>query len=52
MKSSIQIQNEIDRIKSKLLLAKSTTKGYNVLSKLRSDETRIKTLQWVLEEDE
>ena len=52
MKTKAQIQEELLRIKAKIDEAKTYGKGYDTFSALRADETRIKTLQWVLEEEE
>lgn len=50
MKTAQQIKEEILYLESKIDMAKETGKGYNTFSQLRSDETRITTLRWVLGE--
>jgi hypothetical protein len=49
MKTQAQIKEEMLRLESKIEDAKFTGKGYNTFSQLRSDETRINTLCWVLD---
>jgi len=49
MKTTQQIKEEMLRIEAKIEKAKFTGKGYNTFSQLRSDETRINTLCWVLD---
>lgn len=51
MKTKTQIQEELLNIRARINDAKETGKGYNTFSQLRADETRIKTLEWVLEDD-
>ena len=51
MKTKKQITTEILRVKQKIENAKISGKGYSTFSDLRRDETKIKVLEWVLEDE-
>jgi hypothetical protein len=50
MRTKPEIEEEILRIRAKIDDAKITERGYNTFSEMRADQTRIKTLLWVLDE--